>query len=165
MQYTLAHYSGLIPLGAVMLWRPPVPYWLIACGFGMSWVGDTIMLETGGSWAYGYVWLPIQIGLILLALAATWAMRAAVTVGVALLTVLSVAHARPDIVLTVVGSVWILWQAHGRVTPSLYVYFGLGTVLYLLMLGADNILPAWYGYQASRLVAYGAFCWAVSWAT
>lgn len=152
---------GLLPLLAALIYRPPKPYWILSAAFGVSWLGDWMSGIMGVELAV-YLWLPIQIGMVLWALVATTTGRRLILVGVPLLTLASAMYTAPspELVLTVIGSVAILHLADGPVAIPLYLYFGLGTVAYLLMIRQardGDPTEAWYLYQACRLAAYVAF--------
>jgi hypothetical protein len=154
--------AGAIPLAFVLWVRPPVPYWLLGAGLSASWVGDLMMYRSGGAWDVAYLWLPLQFGLVLMGLARTMRDRAIILFCVPALGIFSayLSGPRPDMALTLIGSLAVLYLAEGRATLALYVYFGLGTVLYFLMAaraGTPEILLPWAAYQACRVIAYAAF--------
>lgn len=154
--------AGAAPLACVLWYRPPLPYWLIGAGLSMSWLGDLAMYMSGGAWDVTYLWLPVQFGLVLMGLARTMRDRAIILFCVPALGIFSayLSGPRPDMALTLIGSLAVLYLAEGRATLALYVYFGLGTVLYFLMAaraGTPEILLPWAAYQACRVIAYAAF--------
>lgn len=154
--------AGTVPLAAVVLWRPAAPYWFVACGLSVSWIGDLLMRAGGWTWEYSYLWLPVQIGLVLWGLARTMTERTVIAFGVPGLAIMgaTMTSPQPDVAVTLVGSVAILHLADGRLALPLYIYFGAGTVFYFLMAaraGTVDILPAWIGYQACRVACYSTF--------
>ena len=154
MVFEVAHQRGLLPIVGMLVMGRKLSrtYWLVACGLGVSWFADSVMHFTGGGWGAWYLFLPMQIWLVLAAFnpgrLTLWAL--------ALLVLASVSWALrgpgPDQIVTAVGSVAILYVARGRMVWPLYIYFGAGTVAYLFMTTqvAGNILPAWCAYQACR---------------
>ena len=167
MIFEAAHQIGLIPIVGMMLvgHRLPRAYWYLALGFFVSWFADSATHFLGGSWYVDYYWVPLQCWLVLLAFITDPAGRLASLVSLIFLS--AIAHelhgAGPDLLLRFGGSIAILWFARGRLAPPLYIYFGLGTLAYLVMiLHYDNIFPAWVVYQGCRLAAYVAFLWIIA---
>lgn len=70
MMIEIAHWSALAPLAYLAVFRrsAPMAYWLVAAGFGCSFVGDTAAQIMGGSWAAEPYYLTAQYGLFLVAL-------------------------------------------------------------------------------------------------
>jgi hypothetical protein len=139
-----------------------LPYWLIGAGLSVSWIGDLLGYWSRGAWDLAYLWLPLQFGLVLMGLARSANDRVAVAFGVPALAVLSygLSSPRPDVALTLIGSLAVLYLADGRAALPLYLYFGLGTVLYFLMAsraGTPEILGPWAAYHTCRVIAYAAF--------
>ena len=64
----LLHQAALVP-ALVVVWTRPRESgaWLLALAFAASWVGDSIAWYLGGSWAGFYGWVPVHVGLALLA--------------------------------------------------------------------------------------------------
>lgn len=159
------HQMALVPLVAVLLLRREGDLLFVAAGFAMSWVGDSLAGAAGGSFVPSYLWLPLQIGLVLAAFPPGEGFRGAWAViviwGAAVLAGVSywLSAPGPDLLVTVVGSVTILAIATGDLRLPLYLYFGLGTVCYVLMAErvGDGWLPAWWLYQGARALAYTAF--------
>ncbi len=153
----LAHQSALLPVVAVLLWRPSWPWSLLALAWAVSWIADSMAWATGGSWAALYVWVPVQVGLVLLAVADEWD-RAKVLALVVFAGVVSalVSYPDPEVLVIALGSAAIVMLAKGRLRWPLYLYFGSGTVLYLMMVSGE-FMTYWYGYQASRLGAFAVF--------
>lgn len=170
MLFEVLHQAALVPLLAVLLLRPPGPeYLLVGAGLAVSWVGDSLAHFAGGSFVPSYFWLPVQIALVLAAFPpeggdrTTWG----VVVGIAAV-VLALASARltapgPDLLVTIGGSLAILVLAKGGLRVPLYLYFGLGTVCYVLMVERvrGDAIPAWALYQVARVLAFVAFLWLV----
>lgn len=161
--YEVAHQVGLIPIVAMLILGRglPVSYWTLAFAFAMSWLGDSIARGFGGSWVAVYWWLPAQFALVLLALLPPTKLRLwMLALLAAALASAVVSWPRPDWLLTLVGSAFVLWHARGDCAVPLWIYFGAGTVAYMGMivtLGTDRFMPAWYAYQACRLVAACSF--------
>lgn len=159
------HQMALAPLVAVLLLRRDWDAFLVAAGFAMSWVGDSIAHFTAGSFLPSYIWLPLQIGLVLAAFPPHDDFRRAWAViviwGAAVLSGASywMSAPGPDLLVSVVGSLTILAVATGDLRLPPYLYFGVGTTCYVLMVQrvADGWLPAWWLYQGARVLAYTAF--------
>jgi hypothetical protein len=159
VRYEIAHQAGLVPvIAALTQWqRTPRPYRLVAGAFAVSWIADSLSHYTSGSWGgIDYVWLPIQFALVLMAvkpdLLLLWAL---------MLTAMAswlMSAPGPDWLLTLVGSLLVLFHARGRIAVPLWLYFGAGSIAYSGMLATmSDVLPAWYLYQGCRLTAFGAF--------
>lgn len=158
------HQSALVPLLALLIFgrESPRAWWLLALAFAVSWFGDSFAFFLGGSWAASYFWLPVQFALALVAFSPTrlWALVA--TVAVALLAMVSVQISAPgpEWALTLVGSITVMAVADGVLVWPAIIYFGVGSVAYLWMIGyvdADGFLVAWWTYQACRVLAFAAF--------
>lgn len=170
MLLEVLHQAALVPLLAVLLLRPPEPeYLLIGAGLGVSWVGDSLAHYAGGSFVPSYFWLPVQIALVLAAFppGGTSRLASGLWTGVGC-SVLAVASASltapgPDRLVTIAGSVAILAVARDELRLPLYLYFGFGTVCYLLMVERirGDVIPAWSLYQTARVLAFVAFIWLV----
>jgi len=159
-----AHLVGIAPLVVMFVWgrRLPLAFWLMATGLAMSWAGDAL----GGDWAVTYWWLPAQIVLCWLAFCRTLKDAGVAMLGTGLVTTL--AHGMtpqgPDVTLTLVGSWAILLHAGGPLGAVAVLYFGVGTVAYMVMAqhaGAWSIAPFWLAYQACRTAAVAVFARAV----
>ena len=142
--------------------RLPYGYWLVALAFFVSWFADSVMYFTGGEWQATYFWLPVQLWLVLLALIRAPVHRLLSAIALLLLASVSLALSwpGPDYLITVAGSVAILYLARGWLAFPLYIYFGAGTVAYLIMVphaGSASILTPWLWYQGCRLFAFIAF--------
>ncbi len=153
----LAHQSALLPIAAVLLWRAPALYSLVALAWAVSWVADSMAWATAGSWAALYVWVPVQVGLVLLALVDEWdRVKVLALVAFAGLVSALVSYPDPEVLVIALGSAAIVMLAKGRIRWPLYLYFGSGTVLYLMMVSGE-FMTYWYGYQASRIGAFVVF--------
>ena len=168
---SLLTVAPLVPMAACYLRPTPTRYRIVACGFAWSWVGDVLMMESGGLWTMGHLWVPLQIGTVLLGLSVTRRQRWAILLGIPALAVVSAVTGPPqEAMVTLAGSALVLYAARGRMAVSLYLYFGAGSVAYFVMAsraGSPEILIPWLVYQSLRLVAYGAFVfavWRVRWA-
>jgi hypothetical protein len=150
----VAHQIGLIPILGMMLMGRKLPrvYWLVALGLSVSWFADSAQHFIGGTWGAWYVFLPLQVWLVLIAFRSDLVIPAAlVLIGLTMLS-WGWSHPGPDQLVTVVGSVAVFFVARGSLYWPLSIYFGAGTVAYLFMtsqVGGD-ILPAWYVYQSCR---------------
>ncbi len=149
--------AALVPAIALIVKGPtklPSSYLLLSLAFAVSWVADSVAWALGGSWGALYIAVPIQIGLVLMAVTD----RRMLALGV--LGVLAVASMLtfpgPEILVTVVGSTALLVLVRGEMFWPVYLYFGLGTILYMMMVTGE-FTQYWYGYQASRLGAFAVF--------
>jgi hypothetical protein len=152
------HLSSLVPAVFLLSWGRGVPraWWLVGIAFGVSYVADSVIGATIHSWSGDYWWLPIQFALVLMAvkpdLLLLWAL---------MLTAMAswlMSAPGPDWLLTLVGSLLVLFYARGRIAVPLWLYFGAGSIAYSGMLATmSDVLPAWYLYQGCRLTAFGAF--------
>jgi hypothetical protein len=153
------HVAALLPALALILRGPdrvPSAWLLLALAFATSWVGDSLAWAFGGTWAAFYVWVPIQIGLVLLAVT-----ERAIAFGVLLLlAVLSalLTFPGPEVLVIAVGSAAVCALVRGNLTWPVWIYFGLGTACYLIMVRDGFDMAYWYGYQAARLGAFAVFC-------
>ena len=167
MIFEIAHQMALAPIIGMMVVGRKLPraYWLVALAYLMSWFGDSLAWMLDGSWQGTYLWLPLQLWLVFLAFMKMPTNRVFSLGAVILLALISwtVSGAGPDVLLTIAGSVVVLFILEGRIAPSLYVYFGLGTLAYLWMTWSmgEQFLVAWYSYQACRLLAYSIFLAAI----
>lgn len=153
------HLSPLVPTVFLLSWGRSVPraWWLVGFAFAVSYVVDSVVGALGGRWNVGdQWWLFIQLALVVVAvkpdILLLWAL---------LLTAMASSlfgGGQPDWLLTLVGSCLVLFYARGRIAVPLWLYFGAGSVAYSWMLATmEDILPAWYTYQACRVAAFGAF--------
>lgn len=158
MIFEVAHQIGLIPiLGMLIVGRQlPRVYWLVALGFFVSWFADSAMHFIGGTWGAWYLFLPVQIWLILAAFTDTALSQVYVALALICLTVASwnLSHPGPEQLVTIVGSIAILYVVRGPLVWPLSIYFGAGTVARLFMVSqvGGDILPGWYAYQTCRAV-------------
>lgn len=157
------HQAALLPLIAMMVLGRKVgaAWWLLAVAFAMSWVGDSFAFYLDGAWAASYSWLPVQFALALVAFLSEPMYRLVAFVGVLLLTVTSIQISAPgpEWVLTLGASAALMAVAQGPLTWPVMVYFGFGSLAYLVMVSeiGGAFLPAWYAYQGCRMVAYALF--------
>lgn len=166
-RFEVAHQIGLLPGIAMAIFgrKLPARYWLLAAAFSVSWLADSLAKYLDGSWTASYVWIPIQMALVLVALLEDPMRRLFAVTSLAVVAFGSAALSwpGPDVLVTLGGSVAVLALASGPAVVPLYLYFGAGSVSYLWMIGhLDDVLPGWYAYQASRLSAYLAFAVLVS---
>ncbi len=158
MVFELAHQIGLVPILAMLVMGRKLPgmYWLVAVAFSVSWFADSLAHFSGGNWVAWHLLLPVQIWLVLLAFIDD--RRAFAALALFMLAVLSWAwHGPgPDQLVITTGSIAILLVARGALAWPLYVYFGGGTVAYLVMTSGVGgaMLPAWYCYQSCRLLSF-----------
>lgn len=155
----LAHWSALAPILFLLAFRRDAgaAYWLVALAFAVSWFADFGAVLLGGSGALLFVYPALQIGLVGAAFGAPWLLL--VLLAVAAVEILGPMDA--PVWVTLVGSMAVVWMAADtRLAPTIMVYFGLGTALWLLMaedVWSERFLAWWYGYQSSRLLAFGLF--------
>lgn len=176
--FEVAHQMDLLPILAVFyLGRrrlaEPVA-WLLACAWLVSWFGSSLQHFSGGEWWTSYLWLPVQFALAFMAFGLVPIVAVAVAVTLGALSAL-VSAPGPDVFMSVTCSallVAMLLMERGPYVLPAALYFGLGTVCYVLMVErtGESIMPAWYAYQGSRALAYLAFLAVVirrrkSWAT
>lgn len=166
----VAHQAGLVPLVALILfaWKAPHAYWILAAAFALSWVGDSASHFYRGSWDPSFLWLPIQLSLAVAAFRGTGS--ATLWSAVAIAAVAIIAQAFPgqghDWPIILVGSALVLAFARGPLALPARIYFGVGTLAYLVMVANLDALRAgdvrlWYAYQSCRLATYLAFVGAV----
>ena len=161
----ILHGMTFIPLIAVVFcWKTlPREFRLIAAAFAVSWLGDVMAWTWGGSWAWAYLWSPVQLGAVLCAYLPTAMDRVSALAALVMLSGVSfiASGGGPDILLTVGGSAIILMVASGALAWPLRIYFGLGTLFYVPMTLSVPHSPmfwdAWHGYQFFRALAYGVF--------
>ncbi len=155
------HLAALVPALALLLRGPtklPSAYLLLALAFAVSWAGDSLGWFLGGSWAAAmYVWVPVQVGLVLLALVDEWD-RSKMLALVVFAAVVSafISYPDPEVLVVTLGSTAIVLHAKGDMRAPLYLYFGVGTLLYLMMVSGE-FMAYWYGYQTARLGAFVIF--------
>lgn len=139
-------------------------FWFVAAAFGVSWFGDALGYWIPGAWTWlPRLWLPVQFGLILWAYIPNPLHRVMALWSLAMLA--AVPSVGPDRLVTVGGSVMVLWAAlHGSLLPCVYLYWGVGSVAYLIMagqIGEPTFLMTWYVYQAIRMASFVLFAGAV----
>lgn len=172
MIFEAAHWSGLLPLAAVVVARaggrrvPPEYLWL-AAAFGVSVFADTLQSMTGGGFGVTHLYVPVQLALAFAAVEREGLNRLVAVAGLGFLAALSW-RISPDMdwLVTTGGSGLVLVAAwrHQRVRLPIVLYFGLGSAAYLWMLpavGTMEILPRWLAYQGCRWLAFAAFAWAL----
>jgi hypothetical protein len=162
MVFELAHQLGLVPLIAMLLIGRGLPraYWLVALAFAVSWVADSIAAMTGGRWDAMYFWLPAQFALVFAAVAPTgWLLLWLWALALVMSASLFMSAPDPDWFVTLAGSMAVLMLARGPLALPLAAYFGAGTLGYFWMLATleSGVMPAWYAYQACRLIACSVF--------
>ena len=154
MVFEVAHQIGLIPILGMMAMGRKLPrlYWLIALGFFVSWFADSVIHFSGGSPGAWYLFLPVQIWLIWIALTDSHRILAAVVLIVLTMISWNLTHPGPEQLVTIVGSIAILCVVRGPLVWPLGLYFGAGTVARLFMVSqvGSDIFPAWCAYQGSR---------------
>lgn len=158
------HLSALAPLIAVLLFgrHLGVAWWMVALAFSISWIGDSMAHFTNGSWTCAYLWMPVQFALVILAFVDNPLHRMVVLTGLLLLTVTSaqISLPGPDWLLTLVGSIVVLAVAEKVLAWPLMVYFGIGSIAYLVMIArisTEGFATAWWWYQGSREMAIALF--------
>lgn len=155
------HLAALVPALALLLRGPtklPTAYLFLALAFAVSWAGDSLGWFLGESWAVAmYVWVPVQVGLVLLALVdkRDRSKMLALVLCAAMVSA-AVSYPDPEVLVITLGSTAIVLLAKGNLRAPLYLYFGVGTLLYLMMVSGE-FMTYWYGYQAARLGAFVVF--------
>lgn len=154
MVFEIAHQFGFIPILGMMVMGRKLErvYWLVALGLFVSWFGDSAQHFIGGTWGAWYVFLPLQLWIIWVALTDSHKVFAAMVLFVLAVASWNMSYPGPDQLMTAIGSIAILMVVRGPLVWPLSIYFGAGTVAYLFMtsqVGAD-LLPAWYTYQICR---------------
>lgn len=168
------HYGAVLPAAGAVLCRTRLPRGtaLIATAFAVSWLGDTLAWATGGAWYTSHLWLPVQFGLVLWAVTERGADRVLPLALILAATLVSMAvfAPGPDVVITLTGSALVLVTAmrsrHPLALPVL-IYFGVGSVCYLMMVShyvtgtamGGGFDSWWWAYQAARVMAWAAFLW------
>jgi hypothetical protein len=166
MHAEVAHHIALIPglcalavivivvrEGREVATLPPL-FWA-SFGLFISWWGDWVAGGLSGSVKPSYIWLPIQIWVVLQALIRTPLNR--VMSGFALLilaaTSWNLTGPGPDILMTFFGTLAITRIVTGKLTAPLFIYFGLGSPAYFLMMYTETP-GACFFYDCCRLMAY-----------
>jgi len=160
-----AHQMGLAPLLGLALAakagvRPERSHVLFASALSLSWVTDSLSQLGGGAWWPAYVGGPAQMALALAAfrpfalVPAPFAFWSA-----SLLIAVSWPGHGHDALLVVAGSILILMVAQRDLAPAAYLYFGLGTVLYLqfVMHASSGSFFWWKAFQEARGAGIVAF--------
>lgn len=166
MIFEIAHQIGLIPILIMMVAGRKLPraYWLVAVAFFISWLGDSAMHFSGGTWQIWYIGIPLQVWIVLAAFTRDRAnlLLAAVALMMMVPSSWMLSAPGPDMLVTAAGSIAILLLAHGWLKVPVYLYFGAGTVAYLVMASmasgsGTDFMPAWYCYQGCRAISMLAF--------
>jgi hypothetical protein len=164
----IAHHMGAVPL----MWLGflhfrgnacDVAWWWLGGAFFVSWVADTAS-HFVDAWVISATYPLLQVSLVAFVfLSRSDAMRLIVAIGFAgMVDLFWHGVGSQDVLLrtvawlSVVGIMFPLWQL-GRLRTSLFVYFGLGWVTWLIFTTVPEHLT-WYLYQASRLVGIALFC-------
>lgn len=161
--FEVAHQSGLVPgLVVLLLWRKlPKKVRLLSVAWAISWAADSVTHYIGGGFRNSYFWLPVQISLVLFVFIEGVLAKLTAVAAVAVLTAMAVAltYPGPDFLLSAFGSIAILEVARGPLAVPVYVYFGLGTLAYLVWAGGlfGGVIDGWNLYQNCRLVTYALF--------
>ena len=146
----------LLPVLALLPWHrraSTASLWLVAA-FCASWVGDTAAYLLGGSWAAVYVWLPCQLGLAAFAVLSDGTRRLLALFMLGGFTAASVmaTYPGPEIILTAVGSAALVTLVRGPLEYPIRLYFGAGSLCYLLWLN-EWAIGWWWAYQLCRLAS------------
>lgn len=163
-EFTVAHHASLLPVLFLLAFGRDLParYWLVAIGWFISWFADSIGDFIGGAWWGWYLLLPVQVWFMLAAFVGP-SERVFYAVALALLVPVSIISDAPgpEILITFIGSIAILWVARGPLAIPLYIYFGLGTIAYASMIiafqGGGDYLSPWRLYRDCRLLAFLTF--------
>lgn len=165
----VAHWAAAVPFVFLAFLRVrgrtiEPGYWFVAIGFNVSVFADFATKFLGLDWEVQPYYLPLQAALIAFGLTVDKARVQDIVAIVA--TLLLVAGASlsdgPDVWVRAAVSAALLALAwNHRLAWPVVVYFVLGTALYFKMLtygkDVDAARPWWYGYQGSRLLAFGLF--------
>ena len=155
------HQLALVPGAAVILRGPrriPGSYLLLALAFAASWVGDSLSGIMGGSWVPLYGWVPVQMLLALFAVEADLWRWVAIPIMVGLVPIsIVLTYPGPEILIMVLGSGCLMLVTKGRFRWPIFLYFGIGTVMYIVMVMGSEFITFWYGYQAARVAGIMAF--------
>ncbi len=169
MIFEIAHQIALLPvlaLGWAILKNriPRKEYALLTSAFFMSWVGDSLSTNPEQSVNWLYFWAPAQIIFAFASIIEKWNLRR-VSINTAVCTftlLLTQLNPETGVYLWTIGSIGLL--ALGRrsaVRIPLFIYFGLGTVMYLLMINSipsPQVMNLWILYQSCRLAALVSLC-------
>jgi hypothetical protein len=166
---------SVIPLLVLVVFRPDAKaaLWMVAIAFLSSVVvGDALQRidrEAGlsdGAWLNTYVWPPVMFALLTRALLPTilwWLALGAIAFAAWLAFQGPLDH--PEWTVTVVGSVIVLsfylFAGPDDLAPTLVTFCTLASLCYVLYALTFRSYPVatgwWYGYQLSRLGAFGLF--------
>lgn len=155
----VAHYSALVPLLALLLFKrdAPATYWLVALGFSVSWFADSAADLLGGSMVVTRYYPAVQLGLFGMAFRAYWLPLA--VVGLAL--IVPTPASGPEFIVTAFGSVAVLWLAVSHdLRWSMLAYCGAASAFYIAFateVATGKFMMLWYPYQVSRLAGFGLF--------
>lgn len=168
----IAHQMALVPLGWLALLylrgvRPGTAWWLLASAFAVSWLADTWAdIAPHEAWAASLVYPVSQAALIGGVLMPrrrdAWAFLALLVV-VGIVGALKQEHDGPDLMLRAVAFlgvfaiVWFRPELPASLRWCLFVYFGLGWVLWVYHV-EDLRVATWYPYQVTRLFGLLLFC-------
>lgn len=155
-------WAAVVPLLVALLLGVRGPVLLVALGFAVSAIGDAMSGALGNVWWVSYLWLPLQFSCILWALIPDRTERnraLAALLGLAFVASV-IFNPGPEYVVSVLGSMLVLWTVRGWLAVPIYVYFGFGTLAYLWMVlrltqGGDY-MTAWWTYQTCRMVGLAA---------
>lgn len=162
LRWAVLYPGGLYLLALTCGRRERVPgAWLFAGAMAVSFVGETLSMSgLEWNWWPSYFWLPVQLLLALTIVADRRALRGTALVLVTLLIYdVAVSAPRPDVLLTAVGSVvllYVLTLVRHPLTIPLALYFGAGTACYILWV-ADRTIPWWWAYQTVRVLAWASY--------
>ena len=156
-----AAFLWIYTLGKLDGYAKHVP---LAAAFLLSLVGDSASHHFAGAWWPSFVWLPAQMTLALWAYVTDHWHR--IFAG-GMLVILSAAswtasYGKPDLIVTMVGSLAIVLVARGPTRAAAWAYFGFGSLFYVLMVAKighelPDYMRPWKLYQTCRIVAYAAF--------
>ena len=148
---------ALLPLVAAR--KSETAYRLVAAGFAVSFCADMIAIAQGGSWGVLHFLPSIQLGLF------AYAFGSVLVPALLFSMTLVGPYDAPDMLVTVVGSGFVLFLAQGHpLFGSMVLYCFVGSALYLLLLSeiqTPAFMPLWYPYQAARFGAFFLFARAV----
>jgi hypothetical protein len=174
MPTEIAHHIALIPglcvVGVLVslflqgreVW-PPTPAQWVGLGLFVSWWGDSLARPLGGTLEASYVWIPVQLWMVLFPFMGSAFHRLMLAVSLLILAPISWDLPGPgkgpgaDFLLNGFGFLAVLLLARGKLAFPLYIYFGLGTALYFLMMTGPPSSLETSLYHCCRLCAYIAF--------
>lgn len=154
----VAHYSALVPLLALVLFKrdAPAPYWLVALGFSVSWFADSAAVYMEGMTVTRY-YPAVQLGLFGMAFRAYWLAPVLIVLAV----LVGAPTAGPEFVVTALGSIAVLWLAvNHELRWSMLAYCGAASAFYVAFateVATGRFMMLWYPYQVSRLAGFGLF--------